>query len=82
MKFLVSLFLVFTISYHFLMACPMCKEAVKGAGKDPSALARGFQWSILAMLTVPYILIGAIALLLYFSYRKQKQKMAVNQPTV
>ena len=58
-----------------LWACPMCKEAVKasGDGGAPGAVA-GFQWSIVSMLTMPYVIIGTVVGLLYHSYRKKQSK--------
>ena len=55
--------------------CPMCKEALTNDGEaggaapkngEPvSGLARGFFWSILLMLAMPFTLAGAIVAMVY-----------------
>jgi hypothetical protein len=39
-------------------ACPGCTDAL--GGDEPSGLARGFFWSILLMLSMPLLLMGAV----------------------
>jgi heme/copper-type cytochrome/quinol oxidase subunit 2 len=39
------------------LACPTCSETMSD-GQNPNGLARGFFWSIIAMLAVPFTLTG------------------------
>lgn len=48
-------------------ACAMC-QTVLPRGDDP--LARGFFWSVLILLTAPFIVTGAIGGWVYYHYRK------------
>lgn len=45
-------------------ACPSCKEAVADGSGEASALARGYNWSILFMIAVPFTMMatGALAI--------------------
>src|SRR5262245_19036605 len=50
-------------------ACPMCQEAVPNASsaeeEDQARLARAYNNSILLMVGVPYLLVGAVGFLIY-----------------
>lgn len=57
-------------------ACPTCKDNLG----DPSSanLARGFYYSILFMLSMPYLILGSIGLYFYLLVRKaRREKEAV-----
>ncbi len=45
-------------------ACPNCKEAVADGAVEASSLARGYNWSILFMIAVPFTMMttGALAI--------------------
>ncbi len=45
-------------------ACPSCKEAVAEGAVEASSLARGYNWSILFMIAVPFTMMttGALAI--------------------
>lgn len=45
-------------------ACPNCKEAIvnspeSGGGGEPAALSKGFSYSVLFMLAVPFTVLGS-----------------------
>ncbi len=44
-------------------ACPNCKEAVAAQPSEAAAMARGYNWSVLLMLTMPFTLLGTGALM-------------------
>jgi hypothetical protein len=44
-------------------ACPNCKEAVAAQPSEVAAMARGYNWSILLMLGMPFTLLGTGAFL-------------------
>ncbi len=59
------------------LACPLCKEAVgEGGASGAGGLATGFFWSILAMLTVPFVLVGVVAYAIVSAYRHGAQRNA------
>jgi len=39
-------------------ACPNCKEAVSAQPSEMAGMARGYNWSVLLMLAVPFTLLG------------------------
>ncbi len=63
-------------------ACEMCKTAIPTEGDSESAaeLAQGFYWSILVMMFSPFVLVGAVGLLVFNAYRQQKKKEHPNSP--
>ena len=40
------------------LGCPNCKEAVAGQDGDAMRLANGYSWSIILMISMPFILLG------------------------
>ena len=38
-------------------ACPNCKEAVSAQPSEMAGMARGYTWSVLVMLAVPFTLL-------------------------
>ncbi len=47
----------------FLSACPLCKDALEGAGSGPpNQLSRGFYYSILLMIAAPFTMVGVLFL--------------------
>ncbi len=54
-------------------ACPTCKD---GLANDPASahLARGIYYSILFMVTVPYVVFGSLAAYFYWQIRKAKAR--------
>lgn len=43
-------------------ACPSCKEAVADGSDEESDVARGYNWSVLFMIAVPFSMMGTGAL--------------------
>jgi len=43
---------------HSVQACPNCKEAVSAQPSEVAGMARGYNWSVLLMLGVPFTLLG------------------------
>jgi hypothetical protein len=44
------------------LACPNCREAVAAQPAEVAAMARGYNWSILLMLGMPFTLLGTGAI--------------------
>ncbi len=56
-------------------ACPLCKEALSSAN-DPNVstqLGKGFYWSIITMLSMPFLLVAVIAGVVIKAYRRNRQ---------
>ena len=41
-----------------LLACPNCKEAVAAQPSEVASMARGYNYSVLLMLVMPFTLLG------------------------
>jgi hypothetical protein len=56
-------------------ACPTCRE---GLADNPAgqSLARGFYYSILFMMSMPFLILGTLGTVAYRSVRKAKVEQA------
>ena len=55
-------------------ACPLCKQALEHsetAGADP---VRGYFWSILFMMSIPFLLLGSFSSYMYLAVRKARRE--------
>jgi hypothetical protein len=57
-----------------LMACPTCKEGISGADPVSVARATGYFYSILFMMSMPFVIVGTFGGLAYFSIRKAREQ--------
>jgi len=72
---------VFAAAVLFLLcagsavACPTCKDAM---ANDPASasLAQGFYYSILFMVSAPYVVFGSLAAYFYWQIRKARARQA------
>ena len=53
-------------------ACPTCSEGLAGSDPHHQSIAAGFYYSILFMMSMPYILLGSLGCLAYVSIRRAK----------
>ncbi|MGE3777284.1 MAG: hypothetical protein AB7F89_08880 [Pirellulaceae bacterium] len=54
-------------------ACPNCRETLAG---EPDGLARGFFWSILFMLSMPFLILGGLSSYFYWEVRRARRMAA------
>lgn len=54
-------------------ACPGCKEATS---EQSANLARGFSYSILFMMPLPFIMVGSFGGYVYYVVRKREREQA------
>jgi hypothetical protein len=53
-------------------ACPTCSEGLAANDPHHQSIAAGFYYSILFMMSMPYILLGSLGCLAYVSIRRAK----------
>jgi hypothetical protein len=53
-----------------LSACPLCKEAEADTPGGSASLGRGFYYSILLMIAVPWTAVGTVAFLIFRKRRR------------
>lgn len=55
-------------------ACPLCKDAEADTPGGSASLGRGFYYSILLMIAVPWTAVGTVAFLIFRRRREQAAK--------
>jgi heme/copper-type cytochrome/quinol oxidase subunit 2 len=55
-----------------LSACPLCKEAEADTPGGSASLGRGFYYSILLMIAVPWTAVGTVAFLIFRKRRRDR----------
>jgi uncharacterized membrane protein len=55
-------------------ACPTCKEGLAQNDPQGQALAAGYYYSILFMMSTPYILLATLGSCAYYSIRRARQQ--------
>jgi|GEM_PF-929861 len=58
------------------LGCPNCKDAVNTADADGLNLARGYFYSILLMLAMPFTLAGSFGCYVWREMRRQQREQA------
>jgi heme/copper-type cytochrome/quinol oxidase subunit 2 len=53
-------------------ACPTCKESIADGGNSAN-LVQGFGWSIIFMMSMPFLILGGLAAYFYFEIRKARK---------
>ena len=53
-------------------ACPNCKEAVAQNDSDQMRIARGYFWSILFMMSMPFAIVGSFGTYVFIQSRKAR----------
>ncbi len=59
-----------------LLACPTCKDGLANSDPLSQAQARGFFYSILFMMAMPFVLLGSLGSAAYFSIKKANRQKA------
>jgi hypothetical protein len=53
-------------------ACPTCSEGLAGSDPHHRSIAAGFYYSIIFMMSMPYLLLSSLGCLAYVSIRRAK----------
>jgi hypothetical protein len=67
--------LLFVVACDVAFACPNCRDALAG---DPqhAGLARGFFWSILFMVSMPFLILGGLGSYFYWEICRARRATA------
>jgi uncharacterized membrane protein len=57
-------------------ACPTCKEGLAQNDPQGRAIAAGYYYSILFMMSMPYLVLGTFASVAYYAIRRARQANA------
>lgn len=63
-------------------ACPMCKAALGSSGRGHGDLVGGFFWSILFMLSMPFLILGGLSAYMYWLVRQARRTVAHRDDTL
>lgn len=55
------------------LGCPTCGNSIEHSGGN---LAEGFYWSILFMMSMPFVILGGLTLLFWLEIRKARRAAA------
>jgi hypothetical protein len=61
------------------LGCPNCKDAVNTSDPDGLNVARGYFYSILLMLAMPFTLVGSVGAYVWREMRRQKAAAAAGE---
>jgi hypothetical protein len=75
----VAVFLV-CISAAEALGCPNCKDGFASSDPDAVNMARGYFYSILLMLAMPFTLAGTFGAYVWREMRKQQRSKPQDQP--
>ncbi|HWB11018.1 MAG TPA: hypothetical protein VG826_17450 [Pirellulales bacterium] len=73
---LVLTFVVFAAMMSDASACPMCKAALASHDRSHGDWVGGFFWSILFMLSMPFVLLGSFSTYMYLLVRRARRETA------
>ena len=60
-------------------ACPMCKVALASHDESQGDVIGGFFWSILFMLSMPFVILGTFSGYMYLLVRRARAEQATGQ---
>lgn len=73
----VQLSLILSITVLFCavaQACPTCKEGLATADPNHDRLVQGYFWSILFMMSMPFLILGGLGTYFYVEVRRARAK--------
>ena len=62
------------------LACPTCTDGLAGNDPGSQAIARGYFYSILFMMAMPFVIIGTFGGAAYLSIRRAREQQEAEQP--
>jgi heme/copper-type cytochrome/quinol oxidase subunit 2 len=61
-------------------ACPTCKESLATAGGNQAGLVQGYFWSIIFMMSMPFVILSGLSLYMYSLVRRARRDAATGSP--
>ncbi len=61
-----------------VLACPTCKDGLAESDPTSQAQARGFFYSILFLMAMPFVILGTFGSAAYFSIRKAREQQVAD----
>jgi len=70
------LLLTFLLSAETAFGCPTCKETLAHGDPETANLMRGYFWSILFMMSMPFLILGGLGSYFYYEVCKARRLQA------
>ena len=74
--------LVLLVGVQVVDACPGCKDALSENDPQHARMVRGYFWSILFMMAMPFTIAGTFGTFFYLEVRRKKLAQQVAAPSV
>jgi hypothetical protein len=77
-----AVFVAMVVLQSAVWACPTCKESL--AQNDPARanVVRGYFWSIIFMMSMPYLILGGLGAMFWWQVRKAKMEKRRSAPSI
>jgi hypothetical protein len=63
-----------------VLACPNCKDTLAEGGANAMNLVRGYFWSILFMMSMPFLILGSLISYFYYEVCKARASQGAGPP--
>lgn len=70
---------VLLLAVDWAAACPTCKNGLSGQANS-DGLIRGYFWSILFMMSMPFVILGGISGYMYYLVRRHRAQQGSDHP--
>ena len=79
-----SIWLLVVAGTRIAAACPLCADNLANDvyGKNPTSLGRGFFWSIIFMMALPFLTVGVVAARIVIARRRRFRAAPESTPGV
>ena len=74
--------LVLLVGVQVVDACPGCKDALSENDPQHARMVRGYFWSILFMMAMPFTIAGTFGTFFYLEVRRKRLAQQVAAPSV
>ncbi len=74
---LIATAIVLVLAQGLAEACPTCKEGLAASDPGHQSLVRGYFWSILFMMSMPFLVLGSLASYFYYEIRRARRRAAI-----
>ncbi len=59
----------------YAVACPTCKDSLAENDPNNATLVRGYFWSILFMMSMPFLILAGLSSYMYYEVRRARARL-------
>ncbi len=71
-----ALLLLLAVWPEAVWACPTCKDGIASSDPTYNGMVSGYFWSILFMMSMPFLILSGLSLMFYLEVRKARRAAA------